>query len=909
MNDQEFEALCLELNWSREASELATRIRTSEPVRLVRGGRGNVRGRYPSKKMGRTIQFESHTCELAFILGLEYHQADVLEYWDQPTTFKLEYKNTNGRSVGPLHTPDFFVIRTTHAEFVECKTEEELIKLANKQPGRYYLDKDGRWHCPPGEEFAAQFGFKYVVVSTAEIDRTHIRNTVFLEDYLDKHAPPVAAESREIIVSAVALDPGVTLDELLRRMLEAGSVTADDIYKLLADGTIFVDLRAEALVERDRVRVYPDAEHARQAAGPSLRVTEPKGKVVEIKEGARILLDNAVMSIVCVGESKIYLEGEKGTAPCLTFSHFEDLVRRGEIQGVATDPDSDPDSVWKRMLNSADEKRLAEAKRRLRLVHSHDEKRPLPEHVPPRTLARWKARARAGLRIYGNELAGLLPDWHKRGDRKTERLHPDARKHMLEAIKSEYETLVQKGMFVVYSEVMRRCDEMKIKEPSYVTFVRYVKRRPRYLQTLKRMGHRAAYALKPFYYWLDPDTPRHGDRPFEICHIDHTQLDIELVDPKTGENFGRPWATFMVDAFSRRIVAIYLTFDPPSYRSNMMVLRECVRRTGRLPQIIVVDGGGDFHSEYFETLAAAFVITIKTRPGNQPKFGSVIERLFNTVNKQFVHNLIGNTQITRNVRLMTKANDPKRLAVWSLAPFYDALCDWAYNWYDQEEHSTLKQSPREAYAAALRLTGLRRHRLIAYDEEFQILTLPSTPKGTAKNATYRGVKIKNHYYTCPELGAPDVEGVRLPVRYDPFNRALAYVFVAGRWVNCWADDRYELEGRTEREQKVMSAEQRMRDRLYARGLSKRALARALKHQSDMAMQKGQDEELRRLRRKEAQNSLVRAVIDGSAPGRDASAQPEDNTVASKASTDEVQDSSLFAKIDLNGLGALEVYEG
>jgi len=36
---------------------------------------------------------------------------------------------------------------------------------------------------------------------------------------------------------------------------------------------------------------------------------------------------------------------------------------------------------------------------------------------------------------------------------------------------------------------------------------------------------------------------------------------------RTGQNLGRPWYTLMTDAFSRRLLAIFLTFDPPSYRS------------------------------------------------------------------------------------------------------------------------------------------------------------------------------------------------------------------------------------------------------------------------------------------------------------------------------------------------------
>lgn len=195
--------------------------------------------------------------------------------------------------------------------------------------------------------------------------------------------------------------------------------------------------------------------------------------------------------------------------------------------------------------------------------------------------------------------------------------------------------------------------------PSYRTFCLAVAQRDVVQQTCARQGRRAAYQRASFYYELTLTTPRHGDRPFEICHLDHTQADIELVCSETGMNLGRPWVTFLSDAFSRSLLALWLTYDPPSYRSCMMALRECVRRHGRLPQTLVVDGGREFESVYFETLLARYECTRKTRPGAQPRFGSVCERLFGTANTQFFHNLTGNTQIMREVRQVTKSVEPK----------------------------------------------------------------------------------------------------------------------------------------------------------------------------------------------------------------------------------------------------------
>jgi hypothetical protein len=55
------------LGLSAEAQDIVATIRTSPPSRAVTGRAGNVCVRYPSRKMGMTIQAESHRVELAAI--------------------------------------------------------------------------------------------------------------------------------------------------------------------------------------------------------------------------------------------------------------------------------------------------------------------------------------------------------------------------------------------------------------------------------------------------------------------------------------------------------------------------------------------------------------------------------------------------------------------------------------------------------------------------------------------------------------------------------------------------------------------------------------------------------------------------------------------------------------------------
>src|ERR1041384_5555722 len=115
LSDDDFNLWCGTLNLSTYTCALINNIRHSDPSRRVRSGHQNVSGRYPSRKMGRTVQFESHRNELAAILEFE-HNDDVLEFWDQPPSIKLHYETKRGKKLAVLHTPDYFVIRKNSAE-------------------------------------------------------------------------------------------------------------------------------------------------------------------------------------------------------------------------------------------------------------------------------------------------------------------------------------------------------------------------------------------------------------------------------------------------------------------------------------------------------------------------------------------------------------------------------------------------------------------------------------------------------------------------------------------------------------------------------------------------------------------------------------------------------------------------
>ena len=557
------------LNLSLEARSVIEDVRSSGPARRVRSGRGNVSGRYPSKKMGVTIQFESHRVELAAIYEME-HDVHVLEFFDQPPSIKLLYNSANSRGMGVLHTPDFFVIRDDAAGWEEWKTEEDLNRLAEHNPNRYQRDDTERWRCPPGEAHASQSGLYYRVRSAQEIDWIFQRNIQFLDDYLRADCPACAPAVYERLLGQVLAAPGLSLEALFD--VTQGVATRDEIYLLIATGALSVDIRGAALREPARVPVFaPVDKQPQKIAG-----------------------------------------GQPGTRLDAPLNHHQSM---------------DPELL--KVLSNAGEQDLRMANMRCRAVRGRLQHGPCDTDasVPARTLRRWVASYRAAERKYGNGYMGLLPRSSDRGN-STQRLPEDTRLLMSEFIAADFETLKQKSMYISWIGLKRACEARNIQAPSYKTFNLAVHAKAGFRQTLKRQGRRAAYVQEPFYIELDLKTPRHGDRPFEIGHIDHTELDVEVISAHTGQVLGRPWMTLLIDAFSRRVLAFYVTFDPPSYRSCMMILRECVRRHRRLPQIVVLDGGREFDSVYFETLLARYECTKKTRPPAKARFGSVCERLF-----------------------------------------------------------------------------------------------------------------------------------------------------------------------------------------------------------------------------------------------------------------------------------------
>ena len=777
-------------------------IRASEPVRRVGGGTHNVATRFASRKMGCVIQAESHKGELPAIYYWE-HDPDTHEFYDQPSKVKLSYQNADGKRISHLSTPDYFLIQEHWMGWVECKPEEDLKASYENGSNRYVPDGHGGWRCPPGEEFATQFGLGFKVRSTQETNWMLVRNLEFLSDYLQDRCPPPSQE----IFSAITKHFCGERWMLLRQLLELPEVDADTVYALIAYGLLFVDLEHELLSEPGFTNVCADHLSAQiyqhQRRGANTQAVVPLHSIL-LASGTSIVWDGSPWKLLNVGATDVFLEDENRDITNLRLDTFQSLVARGAITGVPAEADQRHE-LAARIMKRAAPVDLESAIQRFDHLNAAETG---VVSVPLRTLRYWRKRASEGEINLGNRFAGLVPRISARGNR-TRKVNLEVVVVMNEVIDADVFEAFQPKISVCYGKVRNLCTERGLSPPSDKTFRAEIKRREEESVVLARQGRRAVYGITEFQWHVDQSTPRHGERPFEIGHIDHTELDVELVDSRTGANLGRPWLTILLDAFTRMVLAFFLTFDPPSYRSCMAVIRHTVQRHGRIPKTIVVDQGSDFESLYFEALLARLETHKKSRPAAKGRFGSVIERFFGVSNQAFIHNLRGNSQSLQKPRSMSPSHDPRTLAVWTLPALTDAFERFVDNTYAGLKHPALGMPPKEAMARGLAMSGCRNHVLIPYAEDFIRLCMPTTVAGKALVRTGRGIKIKGIFYWHASFREPTVTRTKVHIVYDPFDISRAYALVNNGWVLCRSEHQAFFERRTEREIAAISQEIRV----------------------------------------------------------------------------------------------------
>lgn len=792
LNNIELLALLDQLGTPLEGRKLVIKARIDAPVRKVQSRGGNVITHYISKKMRRRLVLESRSVEFQAAVRYE-NSKEVLEYFAQPVALDLNLTNTlSGRPYRQQHTPDFLVLTPDQIFLDEWREEPRLQGLMAKRPGRYIKDSSG-WRFPALEDHLAEIGIRYRLRSADELPRQYISNLNFLSDYLDENHPVVdvsAGVSLRAIMLGAAVIP---LIDLVTRASEPGSgFTTDDIYKSIAGGQLVFDLDRDSIADTERARVYRDPESL-----AFLRRIEdaPDGAHLDrldttIAVGALVNYDGLQYEIALLGKDKILLKGSKHTSEVTL-----DAVRHLQAEGRLTlhNPRcSEPIAPIQEGVLPGPEKmdRILKRMEWLQLAQVN------PSQVPVsgRTLARYRSEIKkAGDRVLDQHLA--LGDRYARCGNRDRKIPDELIKIIERVIESKYNTPTCPNKHAAFLELQIECQKVPIKPCSERTFLKEIRRLS---STQKRQGKRIAYQQQPIVDYLRWKEPLQGVRPFEFVHVDHTPLEILAKSPEEKESLGGVWLSLAIDAATRVVLGFYVTFDYPSYRSTMMVIRDIVRRHGRMPEMLIVDNGPDFRSSHLKRLCEITGCHLRYRPGGEPRFGAVLERLFGTLHTQLIHRMSGNTQIYKQHRSMTKSIRPENFVEWTLPSLHGAIQDFCERIYGTENHPALGGPPLQYFTHRMNETGARKLRLVAFDRVFKIETCPA-PKDRSTRIVdgIRGVKINNFWYWNDALHTPNLEGKQVSVRVDPWDPGVVFVLVGKVWLECISKFKALLSGQTE----------------------------------------------------------------------------------------------------------------
>jgi len=329
----------------------------------------------------------------------------------------------------------------------------------------------------------------------------------------------------------------------------------------------------------------------------------------------------------------------------------------------------------------------------------------------PITLYRWYKRYIKS----GEDLMALAPAYKRRGNSKRKLIigdsqrSTDAARIIDEVIAEKYLSRERPTISEVHKIItdriattnkFREIDE-RLSVPHLNTIYKTARKLDPYIVMKARYGQRLAdQKYRPIRHAKQPT------HPLERVEIDHTKLDLMVVDPVMRLPIGRPWLTTALDKFSRMILGKYMSFNPPSYLSVMHCLRHAITpktyindkfpnitntwEAYGVPELIVVDNAVEFHSRHFEDSCLQMGIVIQYAPPKKASYKGAQERWYSTQNKQLLHRQPGTT--FSNIFDLADY-DPKANAVISVAALEEMSHIFIVDIYHQQEHRGIRDIP------------------------------------------------------------------------------------------------------------------------------------------------------------------------------------------------------------------------
>jgi len=776
--------------------------RANSPSRKVQSRVGNVVTRYSSRKMNQRLTTESRKPEFGAVVRYDFDNA-TCEFYCQPPSVRIEvpterkYTNRTVRTylMPTKYTPDILRITWYGPYIEEWKTPGDLERLVERFPTRFFQDPDGTWRCPERERYFGDMGITFCLRSSDENCSEFVANLDFLADFLSDRCAPLTEDAWDAIKRITDEQCPITVGELQKHALPEntpwneplivdnppGTFAVDDIYKAIADRRLFVDLTYDDLSEtHDTILCRSIAQlDALKATRPLPRAVDNRF-TFEVDMGSEFMFkgQTKVYEVSAISSDSVhYFDQQSRDGALMPIPDFKRMMFNRDILLLATTASTDEQLA---SISALTDEQIVEGKNRYLLIRDIELGRKVRCALSQRQVQRIRKAAREAGESHIAQRRAVTPQ-RRRGGRCQ---ITDKQRTMVRAAVEEGNTPTNPGVRATYRLYKKLSEEAGVQLVSKKTFYHHA---GLFRNKKAREGSRVAYSEEPATWYLHLTDKVHGGRPFHRVHIDHTQLDVFVeIRGRGGRVFKRrPWLTLAIDAETRAAIGFYLSIHAPSTVSCMMVIRDMVHRFQRTPSTIVVDNGREFLSDAFDALCHLLAITLQRRPAHQARFGAVIERLFGTLNTEFIHNLEGNSKALRNVRMTTMSVDPRRAELKTFAQLHALLDEFLFRDYNFRLHPAHDHAPIEYMHLRFAATGRRLSRLTPYDTDFYISTCVP-PKGSTRMLDkQRGIKVCGIWYWSDTFTDKSIrKGQKLPVLVDMWDVSIVYARIKDKWVRC-----------------------------------------------------------------------------------------------------------------------------
>jgi putative transposase len=352
-----------------------------------------------------------------------------------------------------------------------------------------------------------------------------------------------------------------------------------------------------------------------------------------------------------------------------------------------------------------------------------------------------------------------------------------------EMIDTVYLTRQRPRIVNLVGEVQRRCKAAGLAVPGRKAITTRLRARPAREVATKRDGRKAA---------RDRYVPAVGSLeapwPLSLIQIDHTLVDVIVVESTGRAPIQRPWLTLAIDVCTRCVAGFHLSLEPPSATSVALCLSHAAlakeswlaeRKIDAnwplrgIPERLHLDNAKEFRSEALKRGCEQYGISIDHRPVRTPNYGGHIERLIGTMMGK-VHLLPGTT--FSDVSAKGDLN-PDKSAAMTLEEVECWLGHAIAGVYHRDLHRGIAMTPLEAWRRGIvgddKTLGRGEPTAVADPRRFLIDFLPIERRLIRRD----GILLHSIAYWSDVLSTWIGHAEPMIIRYDP--RDLSRIYLLG----------------------------------------------------------------------------------------------------------------------------------